>query len=175
VTPAIQKRGSMLLHHRRLNVSIAFVVILTACAHLPWKERAVRTLQATHIAISNAQDFENNAYNARLIPSLSAPASASFRAKCPADHQLAANPTNHNVINCLFSVAFGDEVKAGNALRAWRAGDPPPASLAELNRDADDILGLVKSVAPQSTDFVSKAQAILDEVLKVVAIVKGGQ
>lgn len=139
---------------KRISLALALVVA-TACASLPVKQKAVTSLQVTHVALSNAQDFERQAYAAQTIPGLT-----------QARHQQFAG---------IFSKAFQDEITAGAALRAWKAGDPAPQSLAQLQADADQALAVVGQLVPQASDLTSKIQAVADAVLQVVLAIQGAK
>lgn len=140
---------------RRVQCSFVLigVLALSACASLSLKQRAVVSLQATHAALSAAQDFERQAYATHSVPGLT--------------------PLKHQELAMFFSHAFESEIKATVVLKAWKAGDPVPSSLAELQADSASALVVLKQLLPGSAGLVDKIQAIADEAFKVAALLKG--
>lgn len=76
----------------------------------------------------------------------------------------------HQAINGHLTDAFQLEIKLGPALKAWRAGDPPPHSTAELLAVAKEIVTIV---SPFLTDvgqnILKSATDLLDLAAKLAA------
>jgi hypothetical protein len=140
---------------KRVQTLVLALALASACASLPLKQRGVTGLQVTHVALSNAQDFERQAYAAQTIPGLTA--------------------EKHQAIARIFSKAFDDETTAGAALRAWQAGQPVPTSLAALQADADQALAAVGQIVPQAGELTAKIQAFADAVFKAVQAIQGAK
>lgn len=137
----------------RLGTVLA-IALMVACAHLPAKQKAVSGLQAAHAALASAQDFERQTYASGSLPALTA--------------------QRHADISRFFIKAFDDELKAGVALKAWRAGDPAPASLVDYQTDITQALAVARAVAPSGGTIIDKVQVVLDEVVKVILALQGG-
>jgi hypothetical protein len=133
--------------------ALLVVATMAACAHLGAKQKAVNGLRSTHLALSAAQDFERSAYNAKSIPGLTA--------------------QRHADISRAFSKAFANELVAGQALKAWRAGEPAPQSLVQLQKDVDDALVVAKAAVPSGGPLLDKVQAVFDEIARVAAALTG--
>ncbi len=101
-------------------VAAALVAVLSlgACASVGLKQQAVTGLQLAEASSGVAQDAERRLY-----------ATGSVKALTPAVHA---------AISRGFSTVFQDEHDAAVAMKAWRSGDPAPASLGALLRDASD-------------------------------------
>lgn len=146
----------MLPRTRSLIAQRALLVLLmlsAACASLPIKERLVKSAQATETALGAAQDFERSAFMSGAIPSLT--------------------PAKHQAISAAFSNAFGTQIKLATALRAWRSGDPKPASVDQLAADVRETLAVIQQATAGGTttgpasELIGKVNAILAEVAKV--------
>jgi len=145
-----------------IGLTLALVALLTStvlteggCAKLNYKQTATNALQATHLALSSAQDVERQAYAAKAFPGLT--------------------DEKHREIAGFFAKAFDAEIKTADALIAWRAGDPPPASVAELQAVTHQTLEAAKAIVPAQAELISKIQVVVEQVAKVVLAFRGGQ
>lgn len=127
------------------------LVLLSACAHFGIKQKATVTLQGVHAVLSEAQDFERLAYASGSIANLTAERHAQF--------------------SLFFAGAFDAEIKAAEALKVWRAGDPPPSNLDELMMNVREALTVAQTLtAGGATDGVlsrlhqaiTKTQEVMD-------------
>jgi hypothetical protein len=140
---------------RRVVAAAVVLVLVSACAHLSVKQQLTVGLQGVETALGAAQDVERAAYQSHAFPDLTAKV--------------------HGDVSASFVKAFSAVITSGQALKVWRAGDPVPTTLVELQKDVDETLALVASVAPKQSAVVVKAQAVADEVLQVLALVKGAK
>lgn len=76
----------------------------------------------------------------------------------------------HRQLAGLFEHAFQIQKLAAGAVARWRAGDPPPATLAQYAADVRDILGVVQQLAPGNALLV-QMQAIVAQVAQVATVV----
>ncbi len=137
-------------------VLVFALLAASACAHLQTKQTATISLQSVDTALGAAQDFEQSAYANRTISGLT--------------------PALHQQIAALFAKAFDAEIQAATILKAWKAGDPYPSSLTELQGDVDQALVLARQIltSPAQQTLLADIQAVADTVLSVVNTVKGG-
>lgn len=143
---------------KRILVAYALALTLAglpACAHLQTKQEATISLQSVDTALGAAQDFERTAYAQHTITGLT--------------------PALHQQIAAGFVKAFDAEIQAATVLKAWKAGDPTPTSLAALQGDVDQVLVLARQLltSPAQIQLLSEIQAVADTVLSVVNTVKG--
>jgi len=134
-------------------ILVLALVVSTACASLPAKQRAVVSLQASELALEAAHDAERAAFLSH-VPGLTV--------------------SVHQRIAGAFVVAFDAQITAATALKAWRAGEPAPVSVAEYRHDLTDIMTLVSQVLPSTHATVTHAQQAIEEATKVAALI-GGQ
>jgi len=156
-------------------LAVALGWILTGCASLPAKQRAVVSLQSVESALGAAQDFERANYIA-LGENVTAP--PALRKYCPPSALAAPLPTNatvHQVVSCLFVQAFSSQIASAQALQNWSAGAAPPTFLGELRGEVDAIFGIVKGLSANTNQqqFLTLTQNTVDSVLSVVQLVGG--
>jgi hypothetical protein len=136
----------------------AALTSMTACASnggLTKKQTiTLEVLKPSHDVLANFQDAEIAIYNQHSVAQLT--------------------PERHRNIEGLLGTAFRDHAKATRAVQVWRAGDPVPTSIAEFQRDVDDVLKLVKDTFPQSSSLVSLIQQVVNEATKISSMFKGG-
>lgn len=113
---------------------------------------AVDVLQPSHDALANLQDLEISVFNGGAVKALTVDVHKSIEGK--------------------LGVAFRDHAKASRALRAWRAGDPKPASVADYQRDLNDILGVVTTTFPSTDKIVTYIKFAIDSAADVAASLK---
>jgi hypothetical protein len=147
-------------------LACALAGMLSACASLPLKQKAVVGLQASEMALEASHDAER---------ALCSPAADKTQpiTHCDGAGAAAVGLTDalHRQLATQFAIAFDVEIKAANALKAWRSGDPPPSDLADYKLAVDEILKLIAQTFPKTEPTVVKAQAAVDEAAKVAALV----
>jgi hypothetical protein len=147
-----------------VGLLVAFV-LAAACASLPLKQKAVVSLAASEAALEAGHDAER---------ALCSPTSDQTKAITHCDGPQAATlqltDARHAEIAKVFSKAFDTEVRAAEALKVWRAGEPAPAGVAAYQKDLTDLLALVAQTIPRSKDVVSKIQQALDEAAKTALL-----
>jgi hypothetical protein len=134
-------------------------LLFVSCASVGRKERAVHSYQTIHAAIASVQDIER----AACIPATDATKCTSALAP-----KFGLTDAKHVEINKALSDAFALEIKVGDALKAWKAGDPPPTDLAALSAVASQILKIAEGFAPADSD----ARRILENATRLVASVQ---
>ncbi len=145
----------------RLHVLFLSVAVTVACASLPLKENAVKGLQASELALESAQTIERGL--CFIAPTTESGGHCSNAMAAT----VGLTDARHQALASAFSAAFGVEIKAATALKAWKAGDPAPSDVATYRADAQGILLLVQTLAPGSADLVSKAQLAVNEATAV--------
>lgn len=129
-------------------------LLLAGCASVPVKQRATLGLQAAHAAVGGAQDVERALY--------AAPGAG-------------ITPETHGAFARFFERYFVAEERVAVALLAWRAGDPPPADLAEavaVLREALATAGTLTDGAEKAS-LVGKINGGIREVERVLAALGG--
>lgn len=136
---------------RTLLMFIAAAALAAGCASVPLKQQISASHQAVHQAIVTLDDAERQLCGpAPAAPSHCAAATAAAVGLTDARHQ---------AISAALVKAFDADAKAGRAIVAWRAGDPPPADVQQLLTDAQDALGAVQAIT--DTSLVQKAQTLV--------------
>ena len=122
------------------------ILLLNACASVPLKERAVSTYQASASILQNVQTAERAICN----PTITAPAPITACVGAAAE---AAGLTTerHRTFAVALSKAAGLGIPAGDALKAWQAGQPVPKSF-------DDYVAAVKAILTEAA-ALTPAQA----------------
>lgn len=142
---------------------LLLVGLVSACASLSVKERAVVTLNASEIALEGSHDAE------RLFCS---PAADQTQPITHCDSELAQgiglSDERHQALARLYSRAFSAQILAARALQAWRAGDPAPASLAQYQAIVLDIIAEVTKLWPSVNAVVAKAREAGDSAAKTM-------
>ena len=148
-----------------LSALLAVPLVSAGCASLPLKQKAVVGLAASETALEAAHDAER---------ALCSPTADQAKAITHCDGAQAATlqltDARHVAIAKVFSQAFSTEVRAAEALKVWRAGEPAPAGVAEYQKDLTDLLALVAQTIPTSKDVVSQIQQALDEAVKTALL-----
>lgn len=144
---------------------ILAAALFVSCASLPLKQKAVVGLAASEAALEGAHDAER---------ALCSPSSDQTKAITHCDGAqavtLGLTDAKHVAIAKVFSKAFDTEIKAAEALKVWRSGEPAPSSVAEYQKDVSDLLALVAQTIPQSKDVISKVQQAVDEAAKTALL-----
>ena len=95
------------------------------------KQDIVLSTQTAEAALGVAQDEERALYASKALPALTV--------------------ERHQAIARGFSSAFDAQIKLGNALQLWKAGDPVPSSINDLLQDAQDTWSVVSGLVPGVT------------------------
>lgn len=142
--------------HRRAAVSLALSLTLVAsCASLQPKERAALTLNAVQTTASQVQDLEISLFNAQT-QGLTAERHVAF----------------HRGLVRLFDAVERTAI----ALRAWRAGDPAPASLAEALVAAQETLAVLAQVGgPPLERALAYAKSLVDSLIAIDQLLGGNR
>lgn len=150
----------------KLMISVSCVAVLLACS-LPLKQRATISLQASEAALESAHDIE------RGLCFINPRAESGTHCTNAIAATVGLTDARHQQAAVYFSKAFADEIIAANILLAYRAGDPPPNSVATYQKDISDLLTLARELIPntKAQDFLTKAQLAVDEATKVAIIV----
>lgn len=138
-----------------LVLAVALTAGAVGCAHIPVKQKATLGLQAAHTAVAGAQDIERGLYAARLA---------------------GLTPEKHGQFAGFFSAYFDAEQRVALALRAWRAGDPAPESLADamtVLREAVDT-AVTLSDGAEKDSIIGKLGTGIRHVQAVLDAVTGG-
>lgn len=138
---------------------VALIVMVSACASLPVKEKAVKSTQTVEIALGAAQDFERATFAAGTLPWLTV--------------------ERHQAISRSFSNAFATQIKLAVALKAWRSGDPKPKDVDQLAVDVGEALTVIQQATAggkltgPASDLVGKINKVMTEVAAVAKILRG--
>jgi hypothetical protein len=144
---------------------IALGLTLSACASVPAKARVSQTHQVAHESLVAVDEAER---------ALCQPAPAAVNTcSNPVAVSLGLTNEKHQAFSRALAKAFDDDAKAGVAVIAWRAGDPVPADLTALLKDAQDIVSVAGTVT--NTSVVGKAQTLLVRVQAAVAAFGGAK
>ena len=148
-----------------VGLVVGFAAV-NGCASLPLKQKAVVSLQASETALEAAHDAER---------ALCSPTADQTKAitHCDGTQAVAIGLTDarHHDLAVLFVKAFGIEIDAATALKAWKAGDPAPSSVAEYQQVIDQILALVKQIVPATDAIATKVQQAVDQAAIIAGIV----
>jgi hypothetical protein len=144
-----------------------FAWLVAGCASLPLKDQAVSTYQASASILQNVQQAERAICN----PTIAAPAPSTPGAGAAAE---AAQLTTerHRAFVTALSKAAGLGVTAGDALKAWKAGDPVPKSFEDYVAAVKAVLTEASALAPAQAGVqkvTSQLQQMIDDLAKVRA------
>jgi len=153
----------------------ALLIAFVSCASLPVKERAVRTLSTAESLLGQVQDTERRLCNAPAYAA--APQAPITECVGPLAEGLLLTTTRHQRIATALSRAFDAQIKASVVLRAWRAGDPVPASLPDMFAAVIDVAGVVKELSPNSdiTKIIETLIQVRSDLEALDAALKGAQ
>ncbi len=126
-----------------LALLFAAFVSLSACS-VSLKQHAVQSVQAAETSLGTAQDFELSTYHAATLPALTA--------------------QRHAAIQRTFSHAFQVQIDAATALKAYKAGDPVPASVSAVLADAQVVWGLAAQIVPSLQAKTPEETALLAKI-----------
>lgn len=157
----------------RRAIAIGAVVGLAACASVPVKEKATLTLQASEVALANAQDAERSLCDASATAAV-----AVTHCTNPAAAAVGLTDAKHQEAARAFAKAFTAQAQSATALLAWRAGEPAPMTLTEYASDARDVLAVVRTLTGNNATaktIADQIQAVLDGIERVNAAITGGR
>lgn len=138
----------------RSLVILALALSLASACGASIKSKAVKSAQAAHLSVSQAQDAEIQLFSAGTIPNYSSADHVAFHAAL---------------------VKYWDaEAKVLTVLRAWRAGDPPPADLSSALAALSEATNVAKQVGPDSFKAVlASMESAFAALNNVIALTKG--
>lgn len=151
-------------------ILIGLLVASAGCASLPVKQQATEKLVATERLLATAQDTER---------ALCSPTADKSKPITHCDGSVAATvgltDARHQATASAFAIAFTAQVKAATALRAWKAGDPPPTDVATLSADITAALTLAKQLSgsPDVQKIATTLQQAIDTVTAVLSSLGG--
>ena len=133
--------------------------LLAGCASVPVKQHVSAKHQTVHQALVILDDAER---------ALCQPKPAPLSNECASPTAAAIGLTNakHQEFSRKLAAAFALDAKVGAAVIAWRAGDPVPADLSTLFRDAQDIAAVANTIT--DNPLVDKAQTLIARLLQLI-------
>lgn len=138
---------------RAVLVTAMALALASACG-ASIKSKAVKSAQAAHFSVGQAQDAEIKLFASAAIPNYS--------------------PSDHVAFHAALVKYWDAEAKVITVLQAWRAGDPPPSDLSSALSALSDATKVMKQVGPASfasvLTYIDSAIAALQQVL---ALTKG--
>ncbi len=145
---------------RQRRAALAYVVLLSAvlaaaCA-VSLKQKAVLGLQVAEQSSGIAQDAERSVYASGVVKALT--------------------PAKHADIARIFSRIFQDERDAAQAMRAWKAGEPAPASVGALLADAGAAWAALQPLLADigATNIITTIQDWVGKVVIIASTVNLG-
>lgn len=151
---------------RTLRVALVALVATTACASVPLKVQATRSLQASETALAAAQDLE------RALCFNSPTTERGSHCTNPAALSVKLTDEVHVKFAQGFSNAFKVQDKAALEVEHWQMGQPQPPSFALYYADAKELLGLAQALATvdsRTAQLLAHAQAAVDAAGAVAA------
>lgn len=140
------------------GIRLAMAILLLAATTTVWsgcanaglkaKQDILIGLQVNETALGAFQDAEKAAYDSHAVAALTSDV--------------------HKHVSAALSHAFEEQIKLGTALKAWKSGDPAPASVTALIDDAQaayDAVSPLVPAAPQMGDTFSKLRTWLNEIV----------
>jgi hypothetical protein len=151
---------------KRLLSLVLCVSLVSACASLPLKQKAVTSLQASEVALEAAHDLE------RGLCFISPATESGGHCTSPVAASVGLTDERHQQLAALFAKAFEVEIKAATVLQAWQSGDPAPASIAEYQADITAILNVARQLlaSTNAQHVIDKAQQAVDAAAVVAAV-----
>lgn len=151
---------------RRAFVALTLVVALTTACALSLKEKASTARETARTALVAVDDLERQLCG----PDPSAP----NHCLNPDASTIGLTNARHQAISRALVDAFTADKKVAAAILQWRAGDPAPADLSALLKDATDTFGVVQGFLPTTNTLFQKIRHWLDEVNVLVDAFTGG-
>lgn len=124
--------------------------VMTSCASVGLKQKAVQAVQVSEMGLETAHDAERALFAAGAIPA-----------------------DKHRQLAGVFVHAFDLEIKVAAGLKLWRSGDPPPSGVADYQKDVTDILTYAKTLSadPRAQTFLTNAQMAVDKAAAIAVAV----
>lgn len=138
---------------------------LNGCASLPAKQKVSQAHQVAHQALVTIDEAERAL--CQPVPA------ATNTCGNPAAAALGLTNAKHQDFSRKLAKAFDDDVKAGVAIVAWRAGDPVPADLATLFQDAQDLAAVANTIT--DNPLATKVQTFIVRLRDVLDAFGGGK
>jgi hypothetical protein len=129
---------------------------MIGCGGVKIKQNAVLSAQGIESTLRTARETELTLYQSGTVKELT--------------------PALHKQINSSLVKAFDDNILLAQALKAYRSGDPVPASLNALMIDVNDTMNVALKLLPSTatSDLVEKISAVISATQQV-AISLGGK
>lgn len=159
---------------RKLLVIVA-VLIVTACATMSTRDRAVRGIQFTDQRLSAFQDAErricNEAEYVKIGGSLTTPI---LTCAGPLAEAAGLSTEVHRKIAMALAEAFALQKKAAALLLAWEENQPAPPELNTLLAQAQATLQIVSTLAPteRQKELLSLGNAVVTEIQKILDLIR---
>lgn len=144
---------------KQIGALLAIALTLTACASLPAKQQVSAKHQTVHQALVILDDAERALCQPKPEP-------LSNECASPTAAAIGLTDAKHQDFSRKLAQAFTLDAKVGAAVIAWRAGDPVPADLSTLVRDAQDIAAVANTIT--NNPLVDKAQTLIARLLQLV-------
>jgi len=153
--------------------AFALVLGLAFCASVPAKQKAVTTLGNVQSQLEIVQDAERRTCNQVAFDADAA--KPILACEGPLSTTLGLTTAKHQEFASAMAKAYSLQKRAAIALQAWSPGQPAPAELSGLQTQAQTVLDFLKALAVTDAQkqMIASGQALLSEVQKVIAAVKG--
>jgi hypothetical protein len=143
----------------RVLTAAAALALLVGCQSVPIKQAISADHQGLRQALTLADDTERG---------LCAPdATAPNHCTSPSAVTIGLTDARHQSLSRVFADAYALDIKVGQALIAWRAGDPVPSDLLTLLADAQQAVTQIGAFAPNS-ELMTNAKAVVDKAQALV-------
>jgi hypothetical protein len=143
----------------RVLTATAALALLVACRSVPLKQQ----ISADHQGVRQALTLLDDTERGLCAPDPAAP----NHCTSPTAATIGLTDARHQALSRTLADAYALDIKVGQALIAWRAGDPVPPDLLTLLADAQQAVSQISAFAPDSAlmrnakDLVAKAQALV--------------
>jgi hypothetical protein len=143
----------------RLLSAAAALALFVACASVPLKQQ----ISADHQGLRQALTLVDDTERGLCMPDAAAPNHCTAKDAAT----LGLTDARHQALSRVLADAYDLSAKVGQALIAWRAGDPIPSDLLTLLADAQEAVTQISAFAPGSQlmqkaqDVVTKAKALI--------------
>lgn len=141
---------------RSLGIIIFGLTLAVAGCSASLRSRAVQSTQAAHVAVSASQDTEIQLYATKAVPNLT--------------------EADHKAFHASLVKYFDAESRVLIVLKAWKAGDPPPANLGEALGALGEASAVLRKVGPSALKTVlDYTDAAFKALQNVMALTSGGK
>lgn len=153
---------------------LAFILLTlaTACASVPVKQQAVLSVQTSVQVLGTIQDAERAICNGAADKT-----KPITHCEGPAAVQAGITDAQHQQFSAALARAFTIEGQAITALRAWKAGEPTPTTVALFTADLSQAMAVVRQLAPglQVMTVSDKLEKVIADLTAVDAALKGAK